>query len=62
MNISINAIIRNAIIHNADREGQFIEIEHVLGCTRAKVKKLYYAFLYKADDAYLEKLLEEKEL
>ena len=60
MSISLTAIIRNAVIHNEERKHQLIEIKNVVGCSRSKAKELYFAFLYKAGDSYLEKLLEPK--
>lgn len=53
----ITNIIREAIINNHERENQFNEIREGLLIDRNKAKQLFYAFLYYADEEYLDEIL-----
>lgn len=58
----ITNVIREAILNNPEREGQFAEIGRNLACSRNKSKQLFFAFLWQAEEPYFERMLLEEEL
>lgn len=54
----ITVAIRNALIDYGDRNAQLEAIMSEVDCDRYKAKELYYAFLYRADEAYLVHILQ----
>lgn len=58
MNVRITNIIRTAILRNEVRRFQLLEIQTNLGVTRTQAKKLLFAFIYHANEDYLQKLAE----
>lgn len=56
--VGIREIIRLAIIdHPNSRDGLLLQISKCLNCDRDVAKELFYAFLYNAEDRFLNNKL-----
>lgn len=50
-------IIRIAVVEHDDRNLQLTQISKCLNCSRDMAKELLFAFLYNAEDAFLQNRL-----
>lgn len=53
----MRAIIRLAVIEHEDRNLQLTQITKCLNCSRDMAKELLFAFLYNAEDEFLQNRL-----
>lgn len=59
--MKIQDVVRNAILSGNDLSTQFDEIAVVLNCPIHTAKRLRYAFIYQANEDYLQSLLNGNE-
>ena len=55
--IGMREIIRIALMEHTDRNMQLTQISKCLSCSRDMAKELLFAFLYNAEDAFLQNRL-----
>jgi len=51
--------IRTVILNNKSREYQFREIEYCLQVSRGQAKVLFFAWMFRASESFLQEKLEE---
>lgn len=60
--VSITSVVREAILNNTVRTYIFDEIANKLGITRYIAKKLYFSFIYFAEEETLIQIKETSKL
>ncbi|WWV91946.1 hypothetical protein [Escherichia phage PJNS034] len=56
MKVSIDYIIRSAILKHGERKWALLEIQHSLGVSRTRAKELFFAFTYHANEENLQRI------
>ena len=58
--LDLVVLIQHIVINNQDRNTQYSVIQSVLGCSRHTAKKLMFAWIYRAEQGTLRKMLMEE--
>lgn len=57
--IDLVKLIRNVVLVDCDRQDQYLVLQLTLGCSRHTAKRLLFAWIYRAEQGTLSRILLE---